>query len=231
MHIGITCYPTHGGSGVFATELGKQLALRGHTVSFHQLLGAVAAGRPAAAGHLSRGGGRRVPAAQAVSLHAGAGRQDDRSGDRQPAAGAARALRHPVLAGRDPGSADGPGVEPEGGDHAARHRHFAGRRRALLPSGDALLDRTVGRRHHGVRIPARGDGGHVRGHPPDRGDSELRRPRSLPARGARRWRQEGGTAHLQLPRGQACRRRDPRVRPRAGSASMPAWCWSATAPT
>ena len=34
MRLGITCYPTHGGSGVFATELGKQLALRGHTVSF-----------------------------------------------------------------------------------------------------------------------------------------------------------------------------------------------------
>lgn len=34
MRIGITCYPTHGGSGVFATELGKQLALRGHTISF-----------------------------------------------------------------------------------------------------------------------------------------------------------------------------------------------------
>lgn len=34
MKIGITCYPTHGGSGVFATELGKQLALRGHSISF-----------------------------------------------------------------------------------------------------------------------------------------------------------------------------------------------------
>ena len=34
MRLGITCYPTHGGSGVFATELGKQLALRGHTISF-----------------------------------------------------------------------------------------------------------------------------------------------------------------------------------------------------
>jgi len=34
VRIGITCYPTHGGSGVFATELGKQLALRGHTISF-----------------------------------------------------------------------------------------------------------------------------------------------------------------------------------------------------
>ena len=32
MKIGITCYPTHGGSGVFATELGIKLAERGHSV-------------------------------------------------------------------------------------------------------------------------------------------------------------------------------------------------------
>lgn len=34
MNIGITCYPTYGGSGVVATELGKQLARRAHTVHF-----------------------------------------------------------------------------------------------------------------------------------------------------------------------------------------------------
>jgi L-malate glycosyltransferase len=34
MRIGITCYPTHGGSGVVATELGKHLAARGHEVAF-----------------------------------------------------------------------------------------------------------------------------------------------------------------------------------------------------
>ena len=32
MKIGITCYPTYGGSGVIATELGKELALKGHEV-------------------------------------------------------------------------------------------------------------------------------------------------------------------------------------------------------
>jgi len=32
--IGITCYPTYGGSGVIATELGKALAMRGHEVHF-----------------------------------------------------------------------------------------------------------------------------------------------------------------------------------------------------
>jgi N-acetyl-alpha-D-glucosaminyl L-malate synthase BshA len=34
MRIGITCYPTHGGSGVVATELGKHLAEHGHEVAF-----------------------------------------------------------------------------------------------------------------------------------------------------------------------------------------------------
>jgi N-acetyl-alpha-D-glucosaminyl L-malate synthase BshA len=34
MRIGITCYPTEGGSGVVATELGKDLARRGHEVHF-----------------------------------------------------------------------------------------------------------------------------------------------------------------------------------------------------
>lgn len=34
MRIGITCYPTYGGSGAVATELGKELALRGHEVHF-----------------------------------------------------------------------------------------------------------------------------------------------------------------------------------------------------
>jgi L-malate glycosyltransferase len=32
--IGITCYPTYGGSGIVATELGLELSLRGHEVHF-----------------------------------------------------------------------------------------------------------------------------------------------------------------------------------------------------
>src|ERR1051326_164650 len=34
MKIGITCYPTYGGSGVVATELGMELAERGHDIHF-----------------------------------------------------------------------------------------------------------------------------------------------------------------------------------------------------
>src|SRR5215468_502767 len=32
--IGITCYPTYGGSGIVATELGRELAARGHEIHF-----------------------------------------------------------------------------------------------------------------------------------------------------------------------------------------------------
>ena len=34
MNIGITCFPTYGGSGALATELGLDLARRGHQVHF-----------------------------------------------------------------------------------------------------------------------------------------------------------------------------------------------------
>jgi N-acetyl-alpha-D-glucosaminyl L-malate synthase BshA len=34
LKVGITCYPTYGGSGVVATELGMELAARGHEVHF-----------------------------------------------------------------------------------------------------------------------------------------------------------------------------------------------------
>src|SRR5579864_9024632 len=34
MNIGITCYPTVGGSGILATSLGIELARRGHEVHF-----------------------------------------------------------------------------------------------------------------------------------------------------------------------------------------------------
>ena len=34
MRIGMVCYPTFGGSGVVATELGKALAAEGHEVHF-----------------------------------------------------------------------------------------------------------------------------------------------------------------------------------------------------
>ncbi len=49
MKIGITCYPTYGGSGVLATELGKALAKRGHEIHF------IAYALPHRLGHIEDG--------------------------------------------------------------------------------------------------------------------------------------------------------------------------------
>lgn len=49
MKIGITCYPTYGGSGVLATELGKALAKRGHEIHF------IAYALPSRLGHVDQG--------------------------------------------------------------------------------------------------------------------------------------------------------------------------------
>lgn len=48
MNIGIVCYPTYGGSGVVATELGKSLAQRGHNVHF------ITYSRPIRLGHFTQ---------------------------------------------------------------------------------------------------------------------------------------------------------------------------------
>src|SRR5690349_24817907 len=48
LKIGITCYPTYGGSGVVATELGLELAQRGHEIHFITYAQPIRLTRPAA---------------------------------------------------------------------------------------------------------------------------------------------------------------------------------------
>ena len=48
LKIGITCYPTYGGSGVVATELGLELAQRGHEIHFITYAQPIRLNRPAA---------------------------------------------------------------------------------------------------------------------------------------------------------------------------------------
>jgi N-acetyl-alpha-D-glucosaminyl L-malate synthase BshA len=47
LRIGITCYPTYGGSGVVATELGLELAQRGHEIHFISYAQPIRLNRPA----------------------------------------------------------------------------------------------------------------------------------------------------------------------------------------
>ena len=48
LKIGITCYPTYGGSGVVATELGLELAQRGHDIHFISYAQPIRLDRPTA---------------------------------------------------------------------------------------------------------------------------------------------------------------------------------------
>src|SRR5436309_2227069 len=48
LKIGITCYPTYGGSGVVATELGLELAQRGHEIHFITYAQPIRLSRPTA---------------------------------------------------------------------------------------------------------------------------------------------------------------------------------------
>jgi N-acetyl-alpha-D-glucosaminyl L-malate synthase BshA len=48
LRIGITCYPTYGGSGVVATELGLELAQRGHEIHFISYAQPIRLDRPTA---------------------------------------------------------------------------------------------------------------------------------------------------------------------------------------
>ena len=144
MKIGITCYPTYGGSGVVATELGLELAQRGHEIHFisyaqpirlrgeepnihyHEVevsryplfdyppYDLALATRMAEVAQLYDLDLLHVHYAIPHSVSALLARQMLAAGPR----GTTTALRH----------------------HAARHRHYAGRPRPLLPADHAILD-------------------------------------------------------------------------------------------
>ena len=217
---------------MFATELGKQLALRGHTVSFISYSAPLRLVDlpPRVTFHEVEAGEYPLLKQYPYTLALAAKMVEVATANRlqvlhvhyaipfSPAAILARQMA--------------PELNLQGGDHAARHRHVAGRRRALLPPGNPLLDRAVRRRHHRVGVSAQGDRGDVSGHPSDRGHPQLRGSRSLPPRRERRYGGKKLVLHISNFR-EVKRATDViRVFARAlAPASKRAWCWSATVPT
>ena len=180
MNIGITCYPTVGGSGAVAAELGKQLARRGHKVHF------VTQRMPF---RLDNGDGANLwfheveigvlSAVRAPAVRPRAGGQDGGGRARAQARPAARALRDPVRDHRLPGPADARRRRAAPGDHAARHRHHAGGPGPQLLRDHALRHRPLRRGDRRLRVPEADDGGRVRAPEADRGDLQLRGPRRV----------------------------------------------------
>ena len=96
MKIGITCYPTYGGSGAVATELGIALAHARARDPLHHVPAAVPAPVVPAAHLLPRGGRRPVPAVRVSAVRPGARGAHARGGAHARTRPAARALRHPA---------------------------------------------------------------------------------------------------------------------------------------
>ena len=136
LRVGITCYPSVGGSGILATALGDDLAARGHDVHFisYERPFRLPSGRTARA--FPPGRHQRLRAVQVPRLHAAALREDGRGEPRASARRAARPLRRAARHGRDPRAVDA-AARPAapGRHHAARHRHHAARPRPRLRPG------------------------------------------------------------------------------------------------
>ena len=111
--------------------------------------------------HLPPRGAPRLPAAQTLALHAGAHLEDRRGLAPRTARRRARPLRDPARGERPPGARGAgrrrrrPGRRPQAGDHAARHRHHAGRQRSELPAAHPVLDRRQRRGDHAVGLAGR----------------------------------------------------------------------------
>ena len=146
MKIGITCYPTYGGSGAVATELGIELAARGHEVHFIT--------------YGSRSGCPRFSRASTSTRWTSAAIRCSsirHTTSRWPC-GCTRscvmheldllhALRHSARdqrldRARDAARADG---ATEGHHHAARHRHHPRRPGSVVLRHHQVLDREIGR--------------------------------------------------------------------------------------
>ena len=221
MKIGITCYPTYGGSGVVATELGMELAARGHEIHF------ISYALPV----------RLDPAKENIFFHEVevtnyplfehapytltlAVKMLEVAEFRRTRP-AARALRHSAFDQRAAGPLHGAPQAPALHHHAARHGHHAGRQRPQLSPHHAIFHRAIRWRHRHLALPQEKE--------PSRNSTSSGPSKSMPnfvncdlycrqrrSRAARRmgaqWRAHRH-APLQFPPGQARHRRGRNFRP------------------
>ncbi len=186
MRIGIVCYPTVGGSGAVAAELGKQLARRGHDIHVISYRLPFRLRRLPAEHLLPRGRRLELPAVRVPAARPGAGGQD--GGGRR--ASTASSCSTSTTRSRTRSPASWPSrcwaqARAAHGDDAARHRHHDRGPGPLVLRDHALRHRALGRGHRGLRVPAAHDAGGVPGQRADRRDPQLRRPRPVPDHGAR----------------------------------------------
>ena len=151
MKIGITCYPTYGGSGVVATELGVELAERGHEIHFISYAQPIRLTELHPNIHYHEVDVSRYPLfeyppydlalatrmAEVSELYA------------LDLLHVHYAIPHSVsaLLARQMLAAKPMRTEAAFRDHASRHRHYIGRSGSLLPADNSFLYRAKRRRY------------------------------------------------------------------------------------
>ena len=160
LKIGITCYPSVGGSGILASALGEELARRGDDVHF---IGYERPFRlPAAAPRLffhpvviNDYGLFKYPDYTLAAFG-----QNGRSQPRPSIGCAPCALRRAARHRRHSGPFHAAtGIAAARGHHLARHRHHPAGARSGLRARHPPRPGPLGRHHHRLRLPARGDAG------------------------------------------------------------------------
>src|SRR5579885_1918493 len=126
MKIGITCYPTYGGSGIVATELGRELAARGHEIHFITYANPIRLD-PGLPNSLPRSGGLHVSAVPISSVLSGSCLKDGGSVGVLRHRSSACSLRDSSFDFGPSGQADDGGPKASFHHDAARHRYYIGR--------------------------------------------------------------------------------------------------------
>ncbi len=117
LRIGITCYPTYGGSGVVATELGIELAERGHQVHFITYSQPIRLTEPHQNIHYHEVEVSRYPLFEYPPYDLALATRMAEVAELYDLDSAARALRHPALGERHAGAADA-GLRVRAGNRA-----------------------------------------------------------------------------------------------------------------
>src|SRR4051794_25542747 len=195
LKIGITCYPSVGGSGILATALGEDLARRGHEVHFisYERPFRLPVDSPRIHFHpvgINAYGLFKYPDyTLPLSVKMAEVSRDHRLDVLHvhyavPHATAAilapsmlppeQHLRAPAPPGGVPGTADAPArAPPPGGHAAARPRHPRAGPRRRLGAGDSQCAEFFGCRDRRVGLPPARDPGAARYRPADRRDPQL----------------------------------------------------------
>ena len=163
MRIGITCYPTYGGSGVVATELGLELAQRGHQVHFISYSQPIRLTEPLPNIHYHEVEVSRYPLFEYPPYDLALATRMAEVAEiyELDLLHVHYAIPHSVSA--HAGSADA-GCDHTRNSrrlpyrhHPARHRHHPGRRRPVVPADHALLHQPERWCHLDLELPARAD--------------------------------------------------------------------------